>query len=416
MLMRITSCGNILAAFLLVWSVVFTGVSSAHAQETLPSLGRSPGSTIEDALLLQEIAVDQVKQIDAQVAKLSKEKRNDLMKKIGQMSYYASRSKGFIEGRMSVILFNYPDAFVWQSLLIFVRYSVVYPAMVSTGTGWLIPYVEPLPIELSMTMPYIWARTQINRKVVAHRVGVDPELLKTLLFQDLDVDLKITDIYRMGRGIQGDANWLLPVSHGKGASEWITVRELEEIVSAKEPEYIHQLKLLNLELVDYKNNLKLKIEEDDELYAVLAEKAKKLAIDSSTPDEKKNLMDFYLQTQDVFNRVRLDSARSVPELALLSPSSYIPWFRGLMAKTWLAFKLGSFRSFQIDTLGKYYVTRKTDPEAARYLLAGASAEANFRRRQLLANIDDLKARFAAQLEKAHSADAKGGPTCRVLFQ
>jgi len=414
--MQISSCGKILAAFLLVWSVLFTGLGAAGAQTDTESLP-SPGVSVEDALVLQEIAMRDVSKVEAKVTKLNAEQRSALRKKVGQLAYYASRSQGFVEAKMSMIVFNYPDAFIWQNLLIFARYAVVYPAMVSTGTSWLIPYIEPLPIELGMTMPYIWMRNLIGRKIFQVRVGVDPELLKTLLFQDLDVDLKTTNFHVLGRGLRGENSWLLPVHQGKDESPWVSRDELEALVNAKDPEFIRQLKLLQLDGEDYVNALKIKIEDDPELSTPFLEKAKKLAIDvSSLPEERKAVMDFFVETQDVFNRIRRDSGRSVPELKLLNPLSYIPWFRGLLSKTWLAFKLNRFRSFQNLTLGKYYIMRKTDPRAARAFLDSAAAEVEGRRALLVTGVDNLKERFASYLDLEHEhAEPLVGAQCRALF-
>ncbi len=329
---------------------------------------------LEDAVLLRKTASAILKE-----AKLSAKDLTAAEMMLGRATYFASRSKAFLELKTKILLFKYPDTILFDLLLRFIRYFVLYPVLVATGQPYAAGILEVMPGESIFDLPYVWVRMWFKDRSLKKMIGMDPKVLRKSLFADIGVDLNTTNLHP---GYTPDGNLLiLPVAKGKNSGDLITQKKLESILFADKP-LKKTIQDLHLDPALYERVLWENVLSDPSL----AKKLLKFKTTDKLAPGLAEMLSFYLESQGLITRLTMEISESAPELEFsLSPVKFYNWLNGLRATLEMASRVNELRDFQLATLAAGFKDKK--------LPSFAMADLQERRLWLRSHFEAMKAKF-----------------------
>lgn len=322
--------------------------STGWAQEALLD-----DSSIEDALMLQTLAQSALEQAAKNQGTVPSTKLAALKQKIGPVAFLAARTKGFLEAKLKLIVFEYPDAIAFDSLMRVVKYTVLLPYLIASGHAAWLPAAEIVPEAAIATIPYIAVRMWLKQARLRRQIGMDPKLLKEKLIDSVDLNTTRLHMVTMAE-LAGEANatMIIPVKSSgflsfSGAKETRSSRDvplstLERLVDRR---FLTDLTKLNLDGVLYENALLQKIFSNREL-------TERFWAESGfvpNRDKASDRLGFFMQSELLLSRVRAELEATLPEFSL-APQKLSLWVKGLRAKLSFAAKVNAFRLFQLQTL------------------------------------------------------------------
>jgi hypothetical protein len=293
-----------------------------------------------------------------------------LKQKIGPVAFLAARTKGFLEAKLKLIVFEYPDAIAFDSLMRVVKYTVLLPYLIASGHAAWLPAAEIVPEGAIATIPYIAVRMWLKQARLRRQIGMDPKLLKEKLIDSVDLNttrLHLLTANELAR--EAGETLIIPVKNSgflrfsdsssvaeARSAHFVPVSTLERIVDRH---FLMNLTKLNLDGVLYENALLQKIFSSREL-------TERFWAESGfvpNRDKASDRLGFFMQSELLLSRVRAELEATLPEFSL-APQKLSLWVKGLRVKLSFAAKVNAFRLFQLQTLASAHKNEGSLPQDA----------------------------------------------------
>ena len=297
---------------------------------------REPSMTTEgpepDAEALERVAEEIVEQAEANGVKISEGQRTRLSRAIGVATRVFLRVGGWSKYLTNSLLFSSPEGERAADILAVVKYGILLPASIVSGTVGLF-----VSFDLVTSVPAVAAvvslgETYVKHKKVRFAAGMDPADLLREILEGLDLNkvelIQLTD----ADGIMNPSSLIIPVSEEENVKGAVSVAELESVLHAAA---VDQLKGMGLSSSSYKMALVRDVmtAEADGAKA-LAGKLVKLNLDDSVKSNDR--LRFFMQAENLIRRARLEREFHAPK-ARLNPCEWT--LRGGLAWLWGLFKV-----------------------------------------------------------------------------
>jgi hypothetical protein len=327
-------------------------------------------SSIEDALMLQTLTQSALEEAAKNQGALQPEKLAVLKNKIGPFAFLAARTKGFLEAKLKLIVFEYPDAIAFDFLMRFVKYAVLHPYLIASGHAAWLPVAEIIPEAAIATIPYLAVRVWLKQARLRRQIGMDPKLLKAKLIDGVDLNttrLHLLTVNELAR--EASETLIIPVKNSgflrfsdsssvaeARSAHFVPVSTLERIVDRQ---FLMNLTKLNLDEVLYENALLQKVFSDRELTERFWAESGFVA----NRDRASESLRFFMQSELMLNRIRAEIENTLPEFSF-APKNLSLWIKGLWSKLSFSSKVNAFRLFQLQTLASAHKNEGRLPQDA----------------------------------------------------
>lgn len=292
---------------------------------------------VDDTKFLNDLSRQVISKIQDQTAEPEvKNNLNDLKNNLSKICFGVVRTKNFIENKTKILLFEYPEAVVFDFFIRTVKYAVIYPWMIQTGFGAYIAAAEIIPEAGLLTIPYILSKIKIKKMQLTSQLGVDPKLLKSTVFPNLDLNINHLHIKEVDNKIV-----IFPLTQeaAKSDEKWLTILDLENLVPQH---FVSEVQKLGFDKYTYEAILLEKAFENTESKKILFSK---FSYDKSSED--KNSIYFY-------NSIELHIKSLRQKLDVDQPSllkdGFEKWIRGQFVAYKIRNLANKIRYFQLRHL------------------------------------------------------------------
>lgn len=338
-------------------SIIFTALLTSLS---LSTFAKSPDldSSLEDAVLIHEIAKTQLAALESKLAASDKKELSALQAKLGALSYKFVKTKAFLAANAKIVMFEYPDIFVFTAITRVSKALFLLPIMTYLGhPGWGLVLNSIPDVEL-YDFIYFKIRQKMKRDKMKAVIGFSQseiDTAKTNLLQELDKDMPLARLHLM----QELGSVLFPIkSSSKNNStpqRWVSTQELENVVGQ---EWTRQLISLDLDQALFENALLQKAltipEFRDEM------NKRKSFVETNFEND---MIRFFVESEAFIDQIRgqleLNSKPLFSKKLFTDPEYKRQWKASYRLKVEIGNLINEIRNYQMSTLGQYEDAKKS---------------------------------------------------------
>lgn len=329
---------------------------------SLHAASRDIDESLEDAVLIHEIAKAQLAVLESKLTPAEKKELSALREKLGALSYKFVKTKAFMSANAKMIMFEYPDIFVFAAVTRVTKTLFMIPVMTYLGyPGWGI-ILNSVPDVEVYDYFYYKVRQKMKRNKMKAVVGFDQseiERAKANLLQELDAEMPLARLHVIKELGDGLVPILKnpPISSKDGATpqRWVSTKELEGVVGQ---DWARELMSLGLDQALFENAMLQKALTNPEFRSELAKR--KGFVDGAFESD---MLRFFVETESFIDQIRtqleLNSQPLLGKKLFTDPEFKKQWLASYRLKVEIIKQIDQIRNYQMTALGQHDKAKST---------------------------------------------------------